>query len=79
LFIFDARQIQVRQRIFLKKEAKTLALWRVARITTNPLKSKSFLVLFCKKERFLDHAAATALMNMARISAMPGDWHDCSA
>jgi hypothetical protein len=79
LFIFDARQIQVRKRFFLKKEAKTLALWRVACITTNPLQSKSFLVLFCKKERFLDRAAATVLMNMARISAMPGDWHDCAA
>jgi hypothetical protein len=51
----------------LKKEAKTLALVHVAWISINPFKRKSFLVVSFKKERFLDPAAAPALMSMARI------------
>jgi hypothetical protein len=53
LFIFDARQIQVRKRFFLKKEAKTLALWRVAASPLTPSKAKVFWFFFAKKNASL--------------------------
>jgi hypothetical protein len=47
------RKTKERKRFFLKKEAKTFVHWHRAWIGDKPLKSKSFLVLFFKKERFL--------------------------
>jgi hypothetical protein len=40
-----------RRRFFVKKEAKTLVHWRARCGSLNALIIKSFLVLFCKKER----------------------------